>query len=192
MARVPAFASGAAGADADAAELGCVTLVSPPKAWFAAFATTAKKTTNPTIVPTIDSTRPTIAGHFAPRRNSATIDRTNAIGSRIHPMINAPGMHAKMNPTTAAPNAIHDSTCGFAFGPDGSVGGAWIVVPGGGAGCGAACGSGAPYGAACGGTAGGLGSGFCAGGRLSELIYISPEDENGYSSQCSFPARKCE
>ena len=82
-----------------------------------------------TIVPTIETIRPVIAGHFAPVRNSATIDSTNAIGSRIHPTINAPEMQAKMKPTTATASAMMPSTFGLRFGA-GSPASGITVVPG--------------------------------------------------------------
>ena len=90
--------------------------------------TTRKYRTVATIVPTIEMMRPVIAGHFAPLRNSATIDSTNAIGSSTHAMTSAPGMHAKTNPIAATTSAMMPSTCGFGF--DGSSPSVITAAPG--------------------------------------------------------------
>lgn len=78
------------------------TVVSPlEKAWLNELATTAKNTIAPTIVPTTETTIAVIACHFVSFRKTATMPRMKAIGSRSHPTMSAPGMHAKMNPTMA-------------------------------------------------------------------------------------------
>ena len=84
--------------------------------------TKRKYTTVATMAPTIETTRPVIAGHFAPFWNRATTDSTNAIGSSTHPTMSAPGMHPNTKPIAATTSAMMPSTCGFGF--DGSVNGA--------------------------------------------------------------------
>ena len=75
--------------------------------------TMKKNTRAATIVPTIETTRPVIAGHFAPFMNRATMDSTNAIGSSTHAMTGMNGMHANMKPTAATASAMRPSTCGL-------------------------------------------------------------------------------
>src|SRR5690606_3062103 len=124
--RVPCSAAASAGSAPSSAttaspSVGCVTLVSvSPKASSNASSTmvaiVAKKTMNPTIVPTTESTRPTTPIHLRlPLRNSDTIESTNAIGSSTQPTISAPGMHANRNPTPAVIRAISASTFIFCF-----------------------------------------------------------------------------
>jgi hypothetical protein len=66
------------------------------------------------LVPLIDTMIAVTTGHLRPFWKKPTIERMKAVGSKIQPTINAPGMQAKMNPTTAMAHATHATTCGFA------------------------------------------------------------------------------
>ncbi|SLI25535.1 Uncharacterised protein [Mycobacteroides abscessus subsp. abscessus] len=72
--------------------------------------TTAKKTTNPTTVPTIEMMMAAILVPLVlPDWQTPTMPRTNAIGNRTQPTIRAPGIQAKTKPTTAATTAMSPS-----------------------------------------------------------------------------------
>ncbi|WP_248499499.1 hypothetical protein [Tomitella gaofuii] len=103
----------------------------PPNASSTALLTTVAKTTNPTTMPTIATmTAAMLVPLRLPAWNSPTMPRMKAIGSRIHPTMRAPGMHAKMNPTTAVITAMRP-TMFFCFS---AVAGAPGKPPAGGAG----------------------------------------------------------
>ena len=60
----------------------------------------------PTMVPTTETTTAVTAGHnTSPFRKSPTRPTMKEIGSRIQPMMSAPGTQAKMNPMTAITRA---------------------------------------------------------------------------------------
>src|SRR5699024_3893323 len=105
-----------ASAPSPSSSSGVLAVTSSLNASSNASATTAKNTMTPTRVPTIDKISAAIPMPLRfPVWKNDTIESTNAMGNKIQPMMSAPGMQAKMKPTTATISAISPIVlrCGF-------------------------------------------------------------------------------